>query len=82
MNAPLIIVIFFTWETGREFILTINKLMKRGRIMANDCYLCEREAKSCNHILLWCPTMYKLWTMVYELLGISWVIVGSIRDKI
>lgn len=51
-----------------------------GRIMVNSCFLCKREAETCNHILLWCPEVYKLWTMIYGLLGISWVIVGLVRD--
>lgn len=66
------------WE---ECILTIDKLMRRDKIMVNGCFLCKREAKTCKHILLWCPKVYKLWIMVYGLMGISWVI-ASVRDEL
>lgn len=40
------------------------------------------EKESYNHILLWCPSVYKLWARVYRLLGISWVMASNIRDEI
>lgn len=44
----------------RECILTIDKLMARGKIMVNGCYLYKKVAESCNHILLWYPMAYEL----------------------
>lgn len=62
---------FFTWKACKGSILTINMLMRRGRCMVNRCYLCKMEAESCNHLLLWCPVVYRLWSMIYGLLGIK-----------
>lgn len=75
-------IAFFAWETGRECILTIDKLMKRSRTVVHGCYLCKRTAETCNHILLWCPLAYEMWTIVYNLLGINWVIAGSVREEL
>lgn len=62
---------FFGWETGRECILTINKLMRRGHIMVNGCYLCKEVVESCNHLLLWFSVIYcirnGLWLTRYQL---------------
>lgn len=39
------------------------------------------DAESCNYILLWCPFVHKLWCMVYGLLGINWLMAGSVKDE-
>lgn len=62
--------------------MTIDKLMKRDKIMANGWYMCKKGVESYNHILLWCHIVYELWTVVYGLLRINWVIVGSMRDEL
>lgn len=75
-------IAFFVWEPGRECILTIDTLMKKGKEGVNRCYLCKKAAETCNHLLLWCPVACSLWSMVYGLFGISCVIVGSVKDEI
>lgn len=50
--------------------------MRWGKILVNKCFLYKKEVESCNHILLWCLFVYKLWILVYGLLGISWVMSG------
>lgn len=64
-------IAFFAWEAGQECILTIDNLMRIGKSMVNDCYMCKKTTKSCNHILLWCPVVYNIWTIVNGLLGIN-----------
>lgn len=73
-------VAFFGWEVCRESILTIDKLRARGQIIVNRCYLCMNE--SCKHLLRWCPIAYGLWSMIYELLRIDWVMVRSVYGEI
>lgn len=73
---------FFTWEACKGSILTTDMLMTRGRGMVNRCFMCKMSAETCNHLLLWCPMVYSLWNMIYELLGINWVMAGSVRDEI
>lgn len=75
-------VSFSAWEASRECCLTSNKLRKMRKILVNACYFCKRTEESCNHLLLWCPVIYKLWIMFYDLLGISWDMTGSVRDEI
>lgn len=50
--------------------------------MANRCFLCKSEAESCNHILLWCPFSYGLWSSIYGLLGINWVMAGMVKSEL
>lgn len=41
-----------------------------------------KAVESCNHIILWCPAVYDLWCMIYELLGINWVMTGTVKEEI
>lgn len=75
-------ITFFAWEASRECIPTIDKLMRRGKILVNCCFLCKLDAESCNHVLLWCPMVYSIQSMLYGLLGINWVIAGPVRDEL
>lgn len=74
-------VAFFAWEVGKECILTIDKLMNRGGVIVNTCYLCKRVVETCNHLLLWCPVAHLLWSMVYNLLGICCVWAGLVKAE-
>lgn len=80
-NAPTKIS-FLTWEASKERILTADNLMKRGFYLLNRCYLCKNNGETSNHLLLWCPITHKLWTMVYSLLDISWVMAGSVLEEL
>lgn len=64
-----------------ESILT-SDMLKRSKILVNRCSLCKKGAETCNHILLWCLVVYIIWTMVYGLLGLNEVIVGSVKEEI
>lgn len=75
-------IALFAWEAGKECILTIDNLMRRERVMVKGCYLRKHGPASCNHILLCCSVTYNLWSMVYGLLGISWVMARSVKEKI
>lgn len=73
---------FFAWEAARESILALDMLKRRGMVLVNRCYLCKRDEESRNHILLWCPVVCNMRSMVYSLLGICWVMVGSVREEL
>lgn len=39
-------------------------------------------AETCNRILLWCPVVYNIWTMIYCFMGLNWVIAGFVRGEV
>ena len=45
---------FFAWETSWGKVLTLDQLKRRGRALANRCFLCEEEEEDINHLLLHC----------------------------
>ena len=45
---------FFAWEASWGKVMTLDQLKKRGRFLANRCYLCEEEEETLNHLLVHC----------------------------
>lgn len=48
-------IAFFAQEAGHGCTLTIDKLVRRRKILVKRCCLCRRAEETCDHILLWCP---------------------------
>ena len=44
------------------------------------CYMCKRSGESVNHLILHCPIAFKLWSMVWSLFGVTWVMPQSVAD--
>ena len=63
-------------ENHREF------LKKRGRILANRCFLCCEEEETIDHILIHCTRSRVLWELLFALFGVAWVISFSVRDTL
>ena len=45
---------FFAWEVSRGKVLTLDQLKRRGRALANRCFLCEEDEEDINHLLIHC----------------------------
>lgn len=84
---------FLACEVVRERIVTLDKLIRREKILANGCYLCTREAKSCvllvqekgkvmvlhTFLVLSCV---RLWLLACGILGLSLMITRSVREEL
>ena len=44
------------------------------------CYMCKKNRESVNHLLLHCPIASELWSMVWALFGLLWVMLQSVTD--
>ena len=73
-------VAFFMWTVAHGQIITLDNLMLRGCPLANCCCLCCCNAESVDHLLLFCPIAHFLWMYMLWLLGIDWVMPGSVVD--
>ena len=71
---------FFAWEASWGKVLTLDQLKKRGRSIANRCYLCEEEEETLNHLLVHCPKARMLWDLILAIVGIGWVFPFSVRQ--
>ena len=73
---------FFAWEAFWGKVLTLDQLKKRGRCLANRCFLCYKEEESIDHILIQCSKARVLWELLFALFGVSWVLPYSVRDTL
>jgi hypothetical protein len=73
-------VAFFVWTAARSRILTLDNLGRRGMVVVNRCWLCEKEGESVDHLLLHCGTASELWNAFFVRFGLCWVMPRSVKD--
>ena len=75
-------VSFFTWEASWNRILTIDQLKRRGWNMPNRCYLCKGEEETSDHLILFCKKATMLWSLLFSLFDVQWVLHSSIKRNL
>ena len=70
---------FFAWEASWGKVLMLDQLKRRGRPLANRCYLCEKEGEALDHLLVHCQWARMLWELILVIVGIGWVFPFSVR---
>ena len=73
-------VAFFSWFASLGKILTTDNLRKRWVIVLDWCCMCKRCGESVDHLLLHCSIAWGLWSLVFCLLGIQWVMPHSVLE--
>ena len=63
-------------------MLTLDQLKKRGRCLANRCFLCCEEEESVDHILIQCSKARVLWELLFALFGVTWVLPFLVKDTL
>ena len=64
---------FFAWEATWGKGLTLDMVQKRGRALANRCFMCLEKEETIGHLLLHC-------SKTRVLFGVSWVLPSSVRE--
>ena len=73
-------VAFFSWSTSLGKILTTDNLHKRQVMVLDWCYMCKRCGESMYHLLLHCSIDWELWSLVFCLFGIQWVMPHTVLE--
>ena len=73
-------VALFSWTTSLGKILTIANLWYKGVAVVDWCYMCKKSGELVNHLLLHCPITYELWSMVWALFGLQWVMPHGVSN--
>ena len=75
-------VAFFAWEASWGKILTMEQLQRRGYSLANRCVLCLSKEETVDHLLLHCVKTRALWSLLFSLFGVAWVLSGSVKETL
>ena len=78
-KAPLRVA-FFVQTAALGNILTIDNLMKRKVKIIFWCYMCKCNGESVDHLMLHCPIISDLWSMIFSLFGVFWVMPKSVVE--
>ena len=73
-------VAFFSWTAALGKILTLDRLWNKGVPVMDWCFMWKRSGESVNHLLLHCPIAFELWSMVWSLFGVIWVMPQSVAN--
>jgi hypothetical protein len=75
-------VAFFVWTAALGKIMTIDNLQKRHVLIMDWCCMCKKGGEIVDHLLLHCPFAWELWSMVFDLFGVLWVMPRSIVEML
>ena len=71
---------FFAWEALGK-VLTQEQLKRRGRALANRCFICCQEEETVDHLLVHCTKASILWQLMLAIVGVSWAFPMSVRES-
>jgi hypothetical protein len=66
-------VVFFVWTTTLGIILMHDNLRKRNIMVIEWCCMCKKSRESIEHLLLHCEVARNLWSYIFTLFGVEWV---------
>ena len=73
-------VSFFLWTTARDGILTIDNLVKCGQTLVNRYCLYCCDGETVDHLLLHCKFSHALWSAIFEVFGIHWLMLMTVSS--
>lgn len=71
-------VLFFLWTVALGKILSFDNLTKWGLPLVNWCCMCWSNGESMDHLLIHCDITFALWGVLFQMLGIWWVLPGNV----
>ena len=57
-------------------------LKRRGRVLANRCFLCEEKEGTVDHLLLHCSKARLLWDLLLAIVGVNWILPLTVREAL
>ncbi len=75
-------IAFFVRTIALGKILTVENLRKCSLMIIDCCCNCKSNGDSVDHLLLHCPLPMDLWSFVFNLFGISWVMPKTVTQKL
>jgi hypothetical protein len=73
-------VAFFVWTAAHGRLLTMDNLRKRHICIVGWCCMCKSSGESTDHLLLHCDIAQGLWSLIFCLFGLHWVMPARVVD--
>ena len=73
-------VAFIVWTAALGKFLTTDNFQKRHVWILDWFYMWKCNEESVDHLLLHCPTATDLWSMMFGLFGVCWVILKTVVE--
>jgi hypothetical protein len=70
------------WTAALGKILTVDNLRKRGVLVVGWCCMCKRSGESIDHLLLHCDVARDLWSAIFSLFSVTWVMPETVLDML
>ncbi len=79
VKAPSRVAVF-VWIATWGRILTYDNLQRRGIVTVGWCCLCRCSGETVDHLLLHCSVAVEIWSFVFQLFGVEWVMPRGVLD--
>jgi hypothetical protein len=73
-------VAFFVWSAVLDKILTHDNLHKRNVVVIERCCMCKKNGESMDHLLIHCEVEHDLWSYIFSLFRIEWVMPRTVLE--
>ncbi len=73
-------VAFFVWTAALGKILTTDNLRRRHVLIIDWCCICKSSGESVDHLLLHYPVALDIWSFLFALTAVSWVMPKSVLE--
>jgi len=70
----------YVWSAALGKILTHDNLRKKNIVVIEWCCMCKKKGKSIDHLLLHCDAARELWSFMFSLFGVEWVMPQTVLD--
>lgn len=70
----------FGYPVAWNKILTCDNLIKQGFSLVGWCCLCRCSGETLDHLLIHCDIAYVLWSLVFRIFGIHWMLLRRVID--
>jgi hypothetical protein len=68
----------WTATLGKTF--TVDNLRRKGIIVVGWCSMCKHSGESVNHLFLHCDVAQVVWSMVFSIFVVTWVIPEGVLE--
>ena len=58
-------IVFFSWEASWGKVMTLDKLKRLGRALANRCCVYEEDEETIDHLLIHCKIAKMFWDLFF-----------------